>query len=41
MEGTCYRMIFCTGDQHLYEERFKWRVCSIGSHVLQQDMSYR
>ena len=34
-------MICCTEGHILYEDRFNWRVCPIGSHVLHEGMSYR
>ena len=39
-EGIFYRMICYTGDT-LYEDKFNWMVCSIGSHALHEGMSYR
>ena len=34
-------MICCTEGCILYEDRFNWKVCPIGSHVLHEGMSYR
>ena len=34
-------MICCTERHILYEDRFNWRVCPIGSRVLHEGMSYR
>ena len=34
-------MICFIEGHNLFEDRFNWKVCTIGSHVLHEGMSYR